>query len=163
LTGGSAGGHLTSLCALTQNDPQWQPGFEDADTAVSACIPYYGVYDLSGETGTTAATVREKRLLSKLVMKTRDRDVYVQASTLTHVNAGAPPFFVIHGRNDTLVPVEEARLLVERLRAVSSNPVLYLELPGTEHAFDVFPSIRSDHVVAAVGRFCQLLLTRASR
>jgi acetyl esterase/lipase len=68
-----------------------------------------------------------------------------------------PPFFVVHGRNDTLVPVEEARLLVKRLREQSDQPVIYLELPGTQHAFDVFPSIRSDHVVRAVGRFCQYL------
>jgi acetyl esterase/lipase len=162
LTGGSAGGHLTALAALTQNDPRWQPGFEEADTSVSACVPYYGVYDLNGETGTTAATLREKRLLARLVMKSRDREVYRLASPLSHVSAEAPPFFVIHGRNDTLVPVQEARLFVERLRAVSPNPVLYLELPGTEHAFDVFPSIRSDHVVGAVGRFCELLRTRAN-
>jgi acetyl esterase/lipase len=161
LTGGSAGGHLTALAALTQNDPRWQPGFEGADTSVSGCVPYYGVYDLNGETGTTAATVREKRLLARMVMKTRDRSVYEQASPLTHVSADAPPFFVIHGRNDTLVPVEEARLFVQRLRAASPQPVLYLELPGTEHAFDVFPSIRSDHVVGAVTRFCELLRTRA--
>jgi acetyl esterase/lipase len=160
LTGGSAGGHLTALCALTPNDPMWQPGFEDADTSVTACIPYYGVYDLNGETGTTAATVREKRLLARMVMKTRERDVYRLASPLSHVNADAPPFFVVHGRNDTLVPVEEARLFVQRLRETSAQPVLYLELPGTEHAFDVFPSIRSDHVVSAVGRFCELVRAR---
>jgi acetyl esterase/lipase len=160
LTGGSAGGHLTALCALTQNDPMWQPGFEDADTSVTACVPYYGVYDLNGETGTTAATVREKRLLARMVMKTRDREVFRLASPLSHIEGDAPPFFVVHGRNDTLVPVEEARLFVERLRAASSNPVLYLELPGTEHAFDVFPSIRSDHVVRAVGRFCELVRVR---
>jgi acetyl esterase/lipase len=160
LTGGSAGGHLTALCALTQNDPMWQPGFEDADTSVTACVPYYGVYDLNGETGTTAATVREKRLLARMVMKTRDREVFRLASPLSHIGGDAPPFFVVHGRNDTLVPVEEARLFVERLRAASSNPVLYLELPGTEHAFDVFPSIRSDHVVRAVGRFCELVRVR---
>jgi acetyl esterase/lipase len=160
LTGGSAGGHLTALCALTQNDPMWQPGFEDADTSVTACVPYYGVYDLNGETGTTAATVREKRLLARMVMKTRDREVFRLASPLSHIDGDAPPFFVVHGRNDTLVPVEEARLFVERLRAASSNPVLYLELPGTEHAFDVFPSIRSDHVVRAVGRFCELVRVR---
>ncbi|MCW2673114.1 MAG: putative esterase [Frankiales bacterium] len=157
LTGGSAGGHLSALCALTQNDPRWQPGFEEADTSVTACVPYYGVYDLNGETGTTAATVREKRLLVRMVMKTRDREVFRLASPLSHIDGDAPPFFVVHGRNDTLVPVEEARLFVERLRAASSNPVLYLELPGTEHAFDVFPSIRSDHVVRAVGRFCELV------
>jgi acetyl esterase/lipase len=160
LTGGSAGGHLTALAALTQNEPAWQPGFEDADTSVTACVPYYGVYDLHGETGTTVATIREKRLLARMVMKTRDRDVFQQASPLAQVDGDAPPFFVVHGRNDTLVPVEEARLFVERLRASSSNPVIYLELPGTEHAFDVFPSIRSDHVVRAVGRFCELVRVR---
>ncbi len=163
LTGGSAGGHLTALAALTQNDPEYQPGFEDADTSVQGCVPYYGVYDLAGETGTRAAKLRTRTLLAKQVMKTRDPEAYAKASPISRVHAGAPPFMVIHGRNDTLVPVEEARLLVERLRAVSGEPVLYLELPGTEHAFDVFPSIRSDHVVRAVGRFCELLRTKALR
>jgi acetyl esterase/lipase len=64
-----------------------------------------------------------------------------------------PPFFVIHGHSDSLLPVEQARLFVERLRAVADNPVVYAELPGAQHAFDVFPSIRSAHVVRAVERF----------
>jgi acetyl esterase/lipase len=162
LTGGSAGGHLTALAALTQNDPEYQPGFEAADTSVSGCVPYYGVYDIAGETKTRESRVRTRRLLAKIVMKTRDQAAYEKASPISRVHAGAPPFFVIHGRNDTLVPVAEARLLVERLRAVSGQPVLYLELPGTEHAFDVFPSVRSDHVVRAVGRFCELLRLRTS-
>ena len=34
-----------SLAALTPNDPQWQPGFEDADTSVVAAVPIYGRYD----------------------------------------------------------------------------------------------------------------------
>ena len=51
ITGGSAGGHLTALAALTPNDPEWQPGFEDADTSVQLAIPHYGVYDLAGSTG----------------------------------------------------------------------------------------------------------------
>ena len=161
LTGGSAGGHLTALCAMTQNDPSYQPGFEGADTSVQGCIPYYGVYDIAAETGTTAAKVRKRVLLARRVMKTRDPEVYKQASPLAQVNDSVPPFLVIHGRNDTLVPVQEARELVRRLREVSKQPVLYLELPGTQHAFDVFPSIRSDHVVRAVGRFCQFL--RVSR
>jgi acetyl esterase/lipase len=45
VTGGSAGGHLTALTALSQNDPAFQPGFESADTSVSAAVPFYGVYD----------------------------------------------------------------------------------------------------------------------
>jgi acetyl esterase/lipase len=157
LTGGSAGGQLAALCALTQGDPSYQPGFEDADTSVQGCIPYYGVYDIDAETATTAAKVRKHVLLARRVMKTRDPEVFRSASPLAQVHGAVPPFLVVHGRNDTLVPVKEARVFVERLRAVSDSPVLYLELPGTQHAFDVFPSIRSDHVVRAVGRFCQYL------
>jgi acetyl esterase/lipase len=161
LTGGSAGGHLVAEAALTANDPRYQPGFEDIDTSVAGCVPYYGVYDLSAETGTKAARIRRRHLLDKLVMKTRDDQTYLDASPLQQVRADAPPFLIIHGRNDTLVPVQEARLFAERLRAVSQAPVLYLELPGTQHAFDVFPSIRSAHVVRAVGRFVELLRLRA--
>lgn len=163
LTGGSAGGHLVALAALTANEPSYQPGFEHVDTSVQGCVPYYGVYDLDGETGTRAAEIRAKRLLEKVVFKTRDRAAFREASPLSHVHAGAPPFFVIHGRNDTLVPVEEARLFVERLRAVSHAPVAYLELPGTQHAFDVFPSIRSAHVVRAVERFVETLRRSTAR
>jgi acetyl esterase/lipase len=162
LTGGSAGGHLVALAALTANDPRYQPGFEDVDTSVAGCVPYYGVYDLVGETGTKAARMRRRHLLDRVVMKTKDDQVYRDASPLAAVREDAPPFLVIHGRNDTLVPVAEARLFVERLRAVSTSPVVYIELPGTQHAFDVFPSIRSSHVVRAVGRFVELLRLRAS-
>lgn len=47
ITGGSAGGHLSSLAALTPNDPQFQPGFEDVDTRVQAAVPFYGIYDFT--------------------------------------------------------------------------------------------------------------------
>ncbi len=49
VSGGSAGGHLSSLLALTPNQPEWQPGFEDMDTSVDACLPFYGVYDTTGD------------------------------------------------------------------------------------------------------------------
>jgi acetyl esterase/lipase len=161
LTGGSAGGHLVSLAALTANDPSYQPGFEEADTSVQGCVPYYGVYDIALETGTRAAKVRHRTLMTRLVMKTTDEEAFRSASPIARVHADAPPFLVIHGRNDTLVPVQEARLLVERLREVSPGPVLYLELPGTQLAFDVFPSVRSDAVVRAVARFLEALRARA--
>ncbi len=47
ITGGSAGGHLSALAALTPNDPEFQPGFEDADTRVQAAVPFYGIYDFT--------------------------------------------------------------------------------------------------------------------
>ncbi|HWH28007.1 MAG TPA: alpha/beta hydrolase [Mycobacteriales bacterium] len=160
VTGGSAGGHLAAMAALTPNDPQYQPGFEDVDTSVQGCVPYYGVYDLVGETGTKAARLRTRHLLERIVFKTRDEAAYAAGSPIVRASPEAPPFLVVHGRNDTLVPVEEARLFVERLREATDAPVLYLELPGTQHAFDVFPSIRSSHVVRAVGRFCEMVRRR---
>ena len=60
---------------------------------------------------------------------------------------------MVHGRHDTLVEVSQARAFVEALRGTSRQPVVYAELPGAQHAFDVFPSIRSAHVVRGVDRF----------
>ena len=48
VTGGSAGGHLAALTALSANEPRFQPGFEHVDTTVAAAVPFYGVYDLAG-------------------------------------------------------------------------------------------------------------------
>ena len=156
IAGGSAGGHLSALAALTPNDPEYQPGFEDADTHVDACMPIYAVLDFTNDASIPAVEGRRWSLLEPIVMKKKlseARDDFVKASPLHRVRQDAPPFFVIHGKHDSLVPVAEARHFVERLRAVSRQPVAYAELPGTQHAFDVFPSIRSAHVVRAIERF----------
>jgi acetyl esterase/lipase len=65
----------------------------------------------------------------------------------------APPCFVVHGDRDLLVVVDDARRFVEQLRAVSSSPVVYAELPGAQHGFDLFRSRRLDTVVAAIEAF----------
>jgi acetyl esterase/lipase len=153
VTGGSAGGHLAAMMALTQNDPRYQPGFEDADTSVQACVPFYGVYDLANTLGTRAGRDQLRYFLEPVVLKSRDPAVARDATPLLHVDADAPPFFVIHGRHDSLVDVREARDLVRRLREASSEVVAYAELPGAQHAFDVFHSVRSAHVIRAVERF----------
>lgn len=156
VTGESAGGHLAAMVALTQNDPRYQPGFESADTTVQACVPFYGVYDLAASLGTFAARQRRDFFLGPQVFKRKaktDLAIFEEASPLLLVDADAPPFFVIHGAHDSLVPVKEARAFVDRLRQTSRNPVVYAELPGAQHAFDIFPSIRSAHVTRAVTRF----------
>lgn len=153
-TGGSAGGHLAALLAVTQNDTAFQPGFEGADTSVQACVPHYGVYDFAGTSGSRASAERRRRLLAPYIMGTDPADAdYVAASPLDRVTADVPPFFVIHGALDTMVPVREARRFVRRLRESSPNPVAYAEIPGAQHAFDLFPSIRSVRVLEGVERF----------
>jgi len=153
VTGGSAGGHLAAMVALTADDPSYQPGFEDADTSVQAAVPFYGPYDLANVLDTRAGSNRLDYFLTRTVFKTKDRAVFESATPLLHTRADAPPFFIIHGAHDSLAPVEEARELARRLREVSKEPVVYAELPGAQHAFDVFHSIRSAHVIRGVERF----------
>jgi acetyl esterase/lipase len=83
----------------------------------------------------------------------RNPDPFEQASPMLRVRRDAPPFYVIHGVNDTLVPIAQARTFVERLRDASDQAVAFSELSGTQHAFDVFPSVRSQHSVRGVDRF----------
>jgi acetyl esterase/lipase len=158
ITGGSAGGHLTALAALTPNDPAYQPGFEGADTRVQAAVPFYGVYDFAGATGLRNALLMRDRYLAPTIVQRRwdeDPEVFEDASPILRITEDAPDFFVLHGAHDSLVAVEQARLFVAALRETSKSSVAYAEFPGTQHAFDVFPSIRSEHVVRAVERYLE--------
>jgi len=69
-----------------------------------------------------------------------------------------PPMLVVHGEKDMLIPVADVRAFVERVRAVSSRPVIYAELPGAHHDFDLFESIRSAAVNEAVEQFTAKVL-----
>jgi acetyl esterase/lipase len=157
VTGGSAGGHLAALVALTANDPEYQPGFEDVDTTVQGCVPFYGVYDFldsHGERGAASMAPFLERLVMKCSPVTA-RAAWEKASPIHRVHADAPPFFVIHGTHDSLAYVEDTRHFVAALRAASQAPVVYAELPGAQHAFDVFHSRRSAYAVEAVTRFVE--------
>jgi acetyl esterase/lipase len=165
VTGGSAGGHLAALVALTANEPEYQPGFEHVDTSVRACIPFYGVYDF---------TDRHKHyqhrglavLLERRVMKAKladAPDAYEKASPIARIHPGAPPFFIVHGDRDTLVPVAEARAFAEALRTRGKAEVVYAEIPGAQHAFEIFPSVRTTFVIHAVERFLARLYSRHLR
>jgi len=154
ITGGSAGGHLSSLAALTANDPAFQPGFETADTSVRAAIPFYGLYDFNGEDSAIHPLMAP--MLGKYVFKrtrTEIADAFRVASPISYVSADAPPFFLLHGTNDSLIPVEQARAFSSRLREVSRQPVVYAELPRAQHAFDIFGSTRAAHAAVAVEQF----------
>jgi acetyl esterase/lipase len=158
VTGGSAGGHLTALMGLTANDSRLQPGFESIDTLAAACVPFYGVYDFTDRHGLKGSGAAMVQWLEKTVMPCnpqQDPALWDLASPIAQVRADAPPFFVLHGTHDSLASVDEARLFVERLRSASRNPVVYAELPGAQHAWEVFRSVRAMHSVHAVARFLE--------
>lgn len=162
ITGGSAGGHLSALAALTPGDPAFQPGFEQTDTSVAAAVPFYGIYDLTDSEGAYYRELREwvfERYVFKAALA--DEPERFRAASPTHrIHAEAPPFLVLHGDHDSLVPVADARRFVRELREASDNPVLYAELAGAEHAFDILPSVRTARVVETIERFLGAVRSR---
>ena len=116
----------------------FQPGFEDADTSVTAVIGLNGYY--GGYYGDGGAS-----------------------SPLAYARPDAPPFFIAHGDHDTISPVEAVRHFADALSSVSANPVVYAELPGAQHAFDLFHSLRYEMVVDAVEAFTAWVRSRQPR
>lgn len=159
VSGGSAGGHLTALVALTADRVDLAPGKEQVDLSVRAAVPFYGVFDFTNRDGIYSKG--RSRWFAKMIMKAslaENPELYRLASPMDQVSEDAPPFFVIHGVNDVLAPVHEARRFVELLRACSRQPVVYAELPGTQHAFEVFRSIRTAEVIPRVEVFLRAVL-----
>ncbi len=157
-TGGSAGGHLCSLLALTANLPEFQPGFEGVDTAVNACVPFYGIYDFTDENQLHSHPgVRGYLAETVLQLPLEDIEPFRKASPLHYVkNASAkdaPPFLVLHGTCDSLASFGEGRFFAEALGKVSSQPVVFAPLRLAQHAFDFFLSPRSEYVTFGVMRY----------
>jgi len=157
VAGSSAGGHLATLAGLTANDPQWQTELSsNADTSVDAVVSVYGLYDWHDRS--TPERDRFMEFLERVVVQrtqARRPEVFRAASPTERIHSFAPPFLAVHGSNDRLIPVAEARSFVERLRSVSESTVGYIELPGAGHGFDLIDSGRATPVVAAIGRFLQ--------
>ena len=157
ITGGSAGGHLSSLAALTPNRAEWQPGFEEVDTTVQAAVPFYGVFDFLDRNDIRPGMSMDDILGDRVLQCPRigNEELWDAASPISHIAPNAPPMFVIQGTHDSLVWVEEARVFVNELRAASEQVVAYGELPGAQHAFEIFHSVRTDHTVNAVAQFLE--------
>jgi acetyl esterase/lipase len=135
VAGSSAGAHLAATAALTADDSAFQPGFEQADTSVSGAICLYGYYG--------PLTTDDPR----------------PSAPSAYADAGAPPFLVAHGDQDTFALVDGARAFVKTLRSRSTQPVVYAELPGGQHSFDLFHSLRFEAVVDAVEAFTAWVLS----
>src|SRR5262249_52667459 len=145
------------MAALTVNDPEYQPGFESADTSVLACVPLYpptdlvAIFDFGGRW--TRRMIERSASWVFGVGPSADPERYRHLSPITLVRPGLVPFLVVQGTGDNLVPYQQTRAFVDRLRAQPGQQVLYVELPGAPHAFEVFHSLRAEAAASAVQRF----------
>ena len=123
----------------------------------------YGVYDL--EAVFRYGTPLSRRIAGRMgaavmgVTPAEDIEAYRAASPIDIVRPGIPPFLLVHGSIDNLVPVEQARAVSARLAEVGAE-VTYVELPGAPHALDVFHSEWADTSVAGVVRWLSWLMSR---
>ncbi len=162
VAGDSAGGQLAALMALTANEAEFQPGFEQVDTQVSAAICNYGVMDFCNLYG-CAFNASTADIWSRQVVKAGLDDpeaapLFASASAIGWAEkraAKAPDMLLIHGDKDSLVGVQESQLLAEKLRQGSENKVIFAPIDGAQHAFNVFRSLRGELALRQTLRFAQ--------
>lgn len=140
LVGFSAGAHLASLAALTSDDPTLEGdvgGNLDQSSEVGGVVAIAGASDLprlAGECEGCAVSAQFQALgCSFLLCGVSGR----AASPLTYVHRGAPPFLLLHGDADRVIPAEQARLLDEALRAAGVTSTLLLTPAGEHGLLDV--------------------------
>jgi len=131
--GDSAGGHLVSLLgALRETLENSDPSLEEYSSGVQAVVNYYGPCEL---VRMWAVEPARRPLTAWLGGEPAGREhLYAAASPLQKVHRRAPPFLIIHGTRDEVVPLEQARLLHEGLRRLKASSTL-LVLEGAGHGW----------------------------
>ena len=109
--GSSAGGHLVDLLALAGPAAGWDVGDNlNESSAVQAVVDWFGPTSFVNlEMAPTSSRETVIRAFGK------DSLIWRQGSPLFMVHAGAPPFLIMHGRQDKLVPFRQSELLHDSL------------------------------------------------
>ncbi|MGY1707368.1 alpha/beta hydrolase fold domain-containing protein [Geodermatophilus sp. SYSU D00697] len=146
--GESAGGHLAALLGLTGDDPALagDVGLTGPSSAVVAVAAWYPPTDLTGFAADAGAdpgdaTTREAQLLG--APPAAAPDAAAQASPVTHVSPGAPPFLLLHGQADRFVPAVQSERLADALRAAGAGVELST-YPGADHMWLGAPDVARD-------------------
>ncbi|MDV8147642.1 alpha/beta hydrolase [Arthrobacter sp. B10-11] len=147
--GESAGGHLAALLGVTgtREDLEGGLGVRGHSSAVSAVVDFYGVSSLPDMpprdvpaglmSGALAAAVPPGMTMEPgpmLVGGTADPALLAAASPLGYVTAAAPPFLLIHGDSDGLVPLSQSELLAAALTDAGVRNEL-VTIRGGDHCF----------------------------
>ena len=138
LWGSSAGGHLAALAALTGHVATVDgESAGQGDASVQAVSDGYGPVDLAAlvAAADSGANSPESRLLGGRALGGADRPALAAlASPLSHITSAAPPFQILHGTGDALVPHAQSESLHAALAAAGVPSTLYL-LDGFRHGF----------------------------
>jgi acetyl esterase/lipase len=145
--GESAGGHLAELLGLvTDEGLEGDVGMTGPSSAVVAVAAWYAPSDVAAvatDTGADPAdaTTREALLLG--AAPSAVPDVAAQASPVTYARAGVPPFLLLHGRADRLIPCVQSERLAEALTGAGADVALHT-YDGADHMWRGAPEAAAD-------------------
>jgi acetyl esterase/lipase len=129
--GGSAGGHLVALLGTADATAGWDVGqYLEQSSRVQAVVDMYGPTDL-----TVLFEGANPRLMEQ-VFGTSDRnsETLQKASPVNWVSSDDPPFLILHGERDPLVPVSQSQIFYEKLQA-AGVPATFVIVKNAGHGF----------------------------
>jgi acetyl esterase/lipase len=134
VTGGSAGGHLSLLVGLT--DPasglEGDSGNPGQSSRVQAVVNVFGPTDMAYCFEKSSVAWIFRLFMGGTPAEAGER--YQAASPITYVSKDDPPVLTLHGDQDALVPVEQARVLDEKMKAAGASHTLIV-FTGQGHGF----------------------------
>ena len=123
--GGSAGGHLVALLGTTDASAGFDVGeYLDQSSRVQAVVDMFGPTDLM---------VQFEGGYEKAERVFNGFDAAL-ASPVTYVSADDPPFLILHGEADALVPLEQSQILLARLQSTGVSAEL-IAVSNAGHGF----------------------------
>ncbi len=138
--GDSAGGHIVALLGLADSYTAWDTtDFSDQSNQVQAVVDLYGVSDLTRVFDRDATQVWPGVFNAN---KKSDPQLII-ASPLTYVHPEAPPFLIIHGDQDRVVPFQQSQSLFDTLHA-AGNSVDFITVKNADHGFNPAGSLPID-------------------
>jgi len=150
--GDSAGGHLAALLGTTAKVPRLEGkgGWETESSAVEAVLDCYGPANLEPEAFTDYKNPQGEKFLHQFLGDPIDPKLAHDASPIKFITKGDPPFLILHGDKDDLVPVEQSQAFYDALKAAGNDATLKI-IPGAGHGGSQFFSL--DNILLIDGFF----------
>ena len=157
--GVSSGGHLASMMALTQNNSEFQPGFEDADTSIQGCVPVNAVFDFSTPFNKESPFPAKLKILKKVCggSPKTNPNCYKKITPSNWIKNNITPFLIIQGETDALISIKETEKFWNDFKNQNVPPSALLSLPLVEHAFDIFPTLTAQCIVPIIDQYMIML------
>ena len=150
LIGFSAGGHLASLMALSNNNvvKEFYPSATKIHFNIKCVLDFYGPSDflmLASNPDTSNSNEQNPVFVLLGALPVNRPDLAKLASPVTYVDKNDPPFFIVHGEKDESVPNAQSRLLSSRLTLAGVKNELTI-VPDAPHFGEMFDTekIRKD-------------------